>query len=143
MRGNRRRDTRPEVQLRSYLHALGLRFRKDYRIQAGTRRVRADIVFTRRRLAVFVDGCFWHRCPEHGTSPRANSWYWEPKLDRNAARDLEVNQALHDAAWTVLRVWEHERTEIAAARVITALAQWEAGTPHKRKTRRQAGISIP
>jgi DNA mismatch endonuclease, patch repair protein len=122
MRGNRRRDTRPEVRLRSLLHAQGLRFRKDLRIRAGGRQVRADIVFTRRRLAVFMDGCFWHRCPQHGTSPRSNSWYWTAKLDRNVARDREVDQALRDAAWTVLRIWEHEPVAAAAARIAETLA---------------------
>jgi len=121
MRANPKRDTRPEVQLRSLLHAQGLRFRKDLSIQAGGRRVRPDIVFTRRRLAVFVDGCFWHRCPEHGTSPRSNSWYWGPKLDRNVERDREVDQALHDAGWAVLRIWEHEGAEAAVSRIVQAL----------------------
>jgi DNA mismatch endonuclease, patch repair protein len=75
MRGNRRVDTRPERQVRSLLHARGYRFRKDHLIEVPGARVRPDVVFTRHRVAVFIDGCFWHRCPEHGTSPRANSHY--------------------------------------------------------------------
>src|SRR4051795_8217579 len=87
MQANRSRDTGPEVILRSRLHSLGLRFRKHRAIVAGELRVRPDIVFVSARVAVFVDGCFWHGCPEHGTSPRRNSDYWGPKLQRNARRD--------------------------------------------------------
>jgi len=85
-------------------------------------RVRPDIVFTRRRVAVFVDGCFWHRCPEHGTSPRSNSDYWRAKLDRNVARDRRVDATLGRAGWRSLRVWEHEEEGDAALRVADALA---------------------
>ena len=81
MRANRRTDTKPELALRRALHKLGYRFRKDYRLDLdGGRRVRPDIAFTARRVAVFVDGCFWHACPQHGSKPRANDWYWTPKL---------------------------------------------------------------
>ncbi|HYY80525.1 MAG TPA: very short patch repair endonuclease [Actinomycetes bacterium] len=121
MRGNRRVDTTPERRVRSLLHAVGYRFRKDYRIDVPGARVRPDIVFVRRRVAVFVDGCFWHRCPEHGTSPRANSHYWGPKLAHNVARDQRVDRALQVAGWTVLRIWEHVAPEDAAARIIDAL----------------------
>lgn len=107
-RGNRRVDTRPEKALRSALHRRGLRFRKDHRIDTPTLRVRVDIAFTRQRLAVFVDGCFWHSCPVHRTVPRRNAAYWTPKLDANRRRDARVNRALLDAGWLVLRVWEHE-----------------------------------
>jgi DNA mismatch endonuclease (patch repair protein) len=121
MRGNRRVNTRPERRVRSLLHASGYRFRKDYRIDIPGARVRPDIVFTRKRVAVFVDGCFWHRCPEHGISPQVNSYYWGPKLERNVARDERVDEALHAAGWTVLRLWEHVPPEDAAARIIRAL----------------------
>lgn len=117
MRGNRKRDTRPEVAIRSALHRRGLRFRKDLLLRVGDLRVRADVVFPRRRLALFVDGCFWHRCPEHGTSPRANAAYWGPKLDRNVERDRLQTAALRADGWTVVRAWEHEDPETVAAAV--------------------------
>src|SRR4051794_22042546 len=93
-RANRHHDTKPERALRSELHARGLRFRKDLAIRAGPRLVRPDIVFTRARVAVFVDGCYWHACPEHGTLPRRNSPYWSRKLESNVERDRSVDAAL-------------------------------------------------
>lgn len=108
MRANRRTDTLPEIRLRSLLHRRGLRFRKDYRIEVPGRRVKADVVFTRQRVAVFLDGCFWHGCPDHGRLPSVNHWYWEPKLRRNKERDADVDAKLSAAGWTVLRYWEHE-----------------------------------
>lgn len=107
MRGNRKRDTRPEMRLRSELHRRGLRFRKDYLIREDAMRVRADIAFPRSRLVVFVDGCFWHSCPAHGSVPRANEGYWSAKLERNRQRDKLVDMYLRSADWTVVRVWEH------------------------------------
>jgi DNA mismatch endonuclease, patch repair protein len=121
MRGNRRVDTRPERQVRSLLHRRGYRFRKDYLIRAAGVRVRPDVVFTRQRVAVFIDGCYWHRCPQHGTSPRVNSHYWGPKLDRNVARDQRVDEALTAAGWVVVRLWEHDAPEGAVARIAAAL----------------------
>lgn len=119
MRANRRANTKPEVALRSALHGLGYRFRKDFRIDLPDgRRVRPDIVFTRRKIAVFVDGCFWHACPQHGRQPRRNEWYWSPKLRRNVERDRLANVALTDAGWRVVRVWEHEELPAAIARVV-------------------------
>lgn len=107
MLGNVRRDTRPELLVRQELHRRGLRYRVDYPLPMAPRR-RADIVFTRVRIAVFIDGCFWHGCPTHGTSPARNRDYWGPKLDRNRARDVETTRLLTDAGWLVLRYWEHE-----------------------------------
>ena len=121
MRGNRRTDTKPEKALRSALHAAGYRFRKDYRLDLGAAKPRPDIVFTRAKVAVFVDGCYWHSCPDHGTTPRKNSDYWTPKLARNARRDKENDEALEKAGWAVVRVWEHESVEQAVRRVRTAL----------------------
>jgi DNA mismatch endonuclease (patch repair protein) len=121
MRANRRRDTRPEVALRSHLHRLGMRFRKDHPLRLVDRVVRPDVVFTRARLAVFVDGCFWHRCPEHGNVPRANGDYWGPKLARNVARDRAVDQALAAAGWHVMRAWEHEDAAAVAHAVAAEL----------------------
>jgi DNA mismatch endonuclease, patch repair protein len=121
MRANRRSDTKPEIRLRSWLHAEGLRFRKDYPISTAGFRVRPDIVFPRQRVAVFLDGCFWHACPEHGDTPRSNTDYWIPKLRRNAERDRLVDARLGAAGWTVVRLWEHEAQEDALARVLAAV----------------------
>jgi len=121
MRRNPRRDTRPEVALRSELHRRGLRFRKDHPIRTPDRVARADIAFTRARLAVFVDGCFWHACPIHGNEPQANTDYWHPKLEGNVLRDRAVNEALSKEGWRVLRVWEHENPIEAAGRIAVAL----------------------
>jgi len=117
MVGNRGADTKPERALRSALHALGLRFYKNRRPEP-TIACRADIVFPTARLAVFVDGCFWHRCPLHGVSPRANSPYWTAKLDRNVARDRRNEKALLAAGWEVVRVWEHEDPTMAAGLIV-------------------------
>jgi len=123
MRANRRTDTKPELALRHALHRLGYRYRKDYRLDLdGGRRVRPDIAFTARKVAVFVDGCFWHACPEHGSKPRANEWYWGPKLIRNVERDRINDAALILAGWTVIRLWEHVPLDEAVTAVITALA---------------------
>ena len=127
MRANRRTDTKPELALRKALHALGLRYRKDYRLDlpAGVR-VRPDIVFTARKVAVFVDGCFWHCCPDHGSQPAQNTWYWEPKLRRNVDRDRAADAALGEAGWTVIRFWEHESIEAAVAAVVQMLGGGKA-----------------
>jgi len=90
-------------------------------VVAGSIRVRPDFVFPRSRVAVFVDGCFWHCCPAHGAIPRANADYWSPKLARNRERDQEVTSALEKADWTVVRAWEHESPTEAAAKVVNAL----------------------
>ena len=120
MQGNRSTETRPEVALRSELHRRGLRFRKHRQVTPALR-CRADVVFSKARVAVFVDGCFWHRCPEHLTDPRTNSSYWAAKLDRNVARDRRNDAALEAAGWLVVRVWEHESPSGAADRVEAAL----------------------
>lgn len=124
MQGNRSTDTRPEVALRSALHRRGLRFRKGIAV-AGVR-CRVDVAFTRARLAVFVDGCFWHGCPQHGKSPTTNASYWCEKLARNPARDARNDEALRAAGWDVLRVWEHEDAEQAAVRIAKRLQQRQA-----------------
>jgi DNA mismatch endonuclease (patch repair protein) len=124
MRGNRRADTKPELALRAALFAMGYRYRKDLRLDLPARRVRPDIAFTSRRVAVFVDGCFWHACPEHGSQPKSNEWYWSPKLTRNVERDRAADAALAQAGWTVLRLWEHVPLPDAVAAVIAAV-----GTP--------------
>jgi len=116
MLGNKARDTKPELAVRRLLHADGFRYRVNFRPSREIRRT-ADIVFTRRRVAVFIDGCFWHGCPLHGTSPKANAEYWGPKLARNVERDLETTALLTASGWTVLRFWEHENPADVAALV--------------------------
>lgn len=124
MRANRKVGTKPEVELRSRLHRGGLRFRKHLPVIAQGLRVRPDIVFPCRRVAVFVDGCFWHRCPAHRTVPVSNADYWAPKLQRNADRDRRVDAALSSDGWVVIRLWEHELRaghDIAVARIRSAV----------------------
>lgn len=116
MRANRRRDTSPELEIRRRIHAAGLRYRVDAAVLPGDRRRRVDIVFTRRRIAVFIDGCFWHGCPEHFVYPKANADYWGLKIARNRERDAETNLRLRNEGWMVLRYWEHEDPgEVSAA----------------------------
>ncbi|MGH2364847.1 MAG: very short patch repair endonuclease [Chloroflexota bacterium] len=117
MRANRRRDTKPETRIRSALFAAGFRYRKDALVRAGVLKVHVDIVFLSRRLAVFVDGCFWHSCPRHGRIPSANAAYWRPKLEANERRDRMVDEALNKHGWTVLRLWEHVTTSVALEQV--------------------------
>jgi DNA mismatch endonuclease, patch repair protein len=121
MKGNRRSNTRPELALRSELHGRGLRFRKDVVLRASEVRTTADIVFARQRLAIFVDGCFWHQCPEHSHVPQANPGYWERKLARTVERDARVTERLADAGWTVIRIWEHVPAKQAADRIVHVL----------------------
>ena len=123
MKANRRVDTRPEALLRSALHRRGLRFRKDVYLRVGDVRTKADIVFRPRRIAVYLDGCFWHSCPEHGQLPQANRTYWKPKLERNVQRDEEVTRALEADGWTVIRIWEHEPIDLAAQRIYEAVRE--------------------
>lgn len=109
MIANRRADTGPEVALRAALHARGLRFRKDYPMKVrGGRSTRIDVAFTRARVAVFLDGCFWHACPLHGQAPKSNAEFWATKLEANRARDRLVSLSLERDGWTVVRAWEHE-----------------------------------
>jgi DNA mismatch endonuclease (patch repair protein) len=123
MQRNPRSGTRPEALVRSELHRRGVRFRKDVPLRLPGRVVHPDIVFTRARLAVFIDGCFWHSCPIHGNQPRTNSDYWRSKLALNVARDQTVDEELVAASWRVLRAWEHEPAASVAERVMVALAE--------------------
>lgn len=122
MQRTRGRDTAPEKALRSLLHRMGLRFRVDFQALPGLRR-RADIVFTRQRLAVFVDGCFWHGCPVHRTWPKANAEFWRAKIERNMQRDLDTDERYRAAGWEVIRVWQHEDPDAAAKRVANRLCR--------------------
>jgi DNA mismatch endonuclease, patch repair protein len=109
------RDTAPEMALRRSLHGMGVRFRVGHKIELpGRRAVKPDLAWRRRRLAIFVDGCFWHACPAHGRPPKSNVDYWEPKLARNRERDYEQTAALVSLGWVVLRFWEHEDMEACA-----------------------------
>lgn len=120
MRGNRGRDTRPELALRAALHRMGLRYRIDRAPERGLR-CRADVVFPRERVAVFVDGCYWHACEVHGRVPSRNSDYWAAKLALNKARDARNNERLEAAGWQVIRAWEHEVPAEVAETVAAAV----------------------
>lgn len=121
MQGNRSRDTKPELAVRTLLHGIGLRYRVDVRPERAIRR-RADVVFTRARVAVFIDGCFWHGCPDHFRYPVEHADYWRDKIGRNRERDAETDALLDAAGWRVLRFWSHESPVVAvqdiAAQVI-------------------------
>jgi DNA mismatch endonuclease (patch repair protein) len=133
-KANTRTDTMVEVALRSELHRRGLRFRKDYAVRIpGQRPIRADVAFPRARVLVFVDGCFWHSCPEHWHLPKANRSYWQPKLRANVVRDERVNALCRDAGWTVIRIWEHQPMSPSADLVQAAVAQ-RAAVVHKRRS---------
>jgi DNA mismatch endonuclease (patch repair protein) len=116
MQATRRRDTAPEIALRSSVHRLGLRYRVDRSPLPNVRR-RADLVFFGARVAVYVDGCFWHGCPLHATWPKANADWWRAKLDANQQRDADTDAQLARAGWIVVRCWEHEDPDEAASRV--------------------------
>ena len=108
------------MALRRLLHAAGLRYRVDRAPLPGLRR-RADIVFGPARVAVYVDGCFWHGCPEHGTRPKANAAWWREKIERTGSRDRETDARLASAGWLVVRVWEHEEPAVVATRIREAI----------------------
>lgn len=117
MSNQRRRDTTPEMALRRELFRRGLRYRVDQPVVPGTRRRRVDIVFPSAKVAIFVDGCFWHGCPQHGNAVLANGWYWPTKIENNCRRDADSDLRLIAAGWTVIRVWEHEAPVRAADRI--------------------------
>lgn len=127
MSRQRRRDTDAEMVLRRLLHARGLRYRVN-RPLPGMPRRRADIVFPLQRVVVFVDGCFWHGCPDHKTMPKKNGAWWEAKLRGNIARDRETDRYLGELGWTVVRIWEHDDPERAADRVETAVRSTRSGS---------------
>jgi DNA mismatch endonuclease (patch repair protein) len=120
MSRQRTRDTAPEIALRKELHARGRRFRLGLRVPGFPRRT-IDIAFAGAHVAIFVDGCFWHDCPEHGTSPRANRGWWSAKLEQNVLRDRQTDAHLRRAGWRVVRVWEHESVPDAADRIEAVL----------------------
>lgn len=132
MQANRAAETGPERRIRSLLFRMGLRYRKQYPAPPNGRS-RIDIAFPRERVAVFINGCFWHGCPEHATWPKRNAEYWSAKVLANRQRDASIDAALSEAGWLVLRIWEHEDPSTAAARIAEAVLQ----------RRRQSDVSIP
>jgi DNA mismatch endonuclease (patch repair protein) len=129
MQANTGRDTKPEIALRRAVHAAGLRYYVNRRPIKSVRRT-ADLLFPRIKLAVFLDGCFWHGCPQHHTVAKTNAAFWAEKVATNRRRDCDTNTRLADAGWTVLRVWEHEPVDRAADRIaeaVTTLRRAQAG----------------
>lgn len=127
MRGNRSRDTKPELAVRRLIHAAGLRYRVDARPEPDLAR-RADIVFTKQRIAVFIDGCYWHGCELHMRMPaKANADYWSKKLAHNVERDRETTARLELAGWRVLRYWEHEAPKTVAQSIVRAVRHTQSG----------------
>jgi len=114
------KDTAAELMVRRLLHAAGLRYRVEYPVPGMARR-RIDVAFTAVKVAVLIDGCFWHGCPEHATQPKSNAQWWRQKLDRNMARDTETTEHLVAAGWEVLRFWEHEAPDDVALRIAAAV----------------------
>lgn len=126
MQSNRPRDTKPELRVRSAVHALGLRYRVSIRPLPGERRT-ADLVFTKTKIAVFVDGCFWHGCPVHHTVSKTNAAYWAKKFEDNRSRDRETDARLLAAGWLVLRFWEHEPVDECAQKIRDAWSERRFG----------------
>lgn len=128
MQSNKGRDTKPELLVRRAVHALGLRYKVSVRPLPKLRRT-ADLVFTKAKIAVFVDGCFWHGCPTHHTVAKTNAEFWATKVAGNESRDRETDRLLTEAGWLVIRIWEHELPDTAAQRVRDA---WRSRTPIKQ-----------
>ena len=122
MQANRRRDTGPELAIRRLVHARGLRYRVDARPIPAVRHT-ADMVFSRARIAVFIDGCWWHGCADHYRAPASNGSYWSAKVARNRDRDRKVDDVLKAAGWQVIRIWEHESPEAGASRIEVAVSR--------------------
>ncbi len=114
------RDNPREREIRSALHRRGLRFRTHYAAVPGTKRT-IDIAFTRLRLAVFCDGCFWHGCPVHATTPKSNREWWVHKINTNRVRDRDTNARLMESGWKVLRIWGHVPTDQAVDHILAQL----------------------
>jgi len=125
MQSTRQRNTAAETLVRSLLHRMGLRYRIHICPIKQLHR-KADIVFPRLKIAVYIDGCFWHGCPIHATWPKANAEFWRNKIESNQRRDLDTNERLREAGWTVIRAWEHEEAEEAALRIAEAVQMQRA-----------------
>lgn len=128
MQAIRSRDTKPEWLIRRLVHAQGLRYRVAAKPLPDLRRT-ADMVFRSTQVAVFIDGCYWHGCPEHYVPPKTNSGYWSDKVVRNVTRDRDTDQRLTEAGWLVLRFWEHEPAEKCAAEIAAAVLKRRAHAP--------------
>lgn len=118
----RSKDTLPELAIRRLLHAAGVRYRVDAKLEPDLR-VRGDIVWARLKIVVFIDGCYWHGCPLHATAPKANAAWWRQKLDNNIARDRRTDAVLTDCGWKVLRFWEHEDPDAVATAIRNVVAE--------------------
>ncbi|MCB9631069.1 MAG: very short patch repair endonuclease [Sandaracinus sp.] len=123
MKRTRRSDTAAEVAIRRLVFARGLRYRKDYKPVTGLR-TRADVAFIGPRVLVYVNGCFWHGCPQHATWPKKNAAWWRAKIEANMARDARIDKELREHGWTVLRIWEHEPPEAAAKRILKCVRKY-------------------
>jgi DNA mismatch endonuclease (patch repair protein) len=133
MQGNKSRDTKPEIAVRSAVHALGMRYRVSARPLRDLRRT-ADLVFRNARVAVFVDGCFWHGCLAHHAPPRTNARYWATKIQGNKSRDEDTTERLRKEGWTVLRFWSHEEPLSVATQIAKVVAaNVRAGKPVARR----------
>ncbi|MEH6375652.1 very short patch repair endonuclease [Streptomyces sp. KLMMK] len=121
MQAIRNKDTKPEQLIRRLVHAQGLRYRLHARPLPDLRRT-ADLVFRPVKVAVFIDGCYWHGCPEHYLAPRVNAGYWSDKVARNMARDRDTDERLVEAGWLVLRFWEHEPSDLCADKIAATVA---------------------
>jgi DNA mismatch endonuclease, patch repair protein len=121
MQRQKRTGTKPEMRIRRALHRAGWRYRVDHPVLKDDRRRRADVVFPRLGVAVFVDGCFWHGCQQHATAPRNNDAWWRAKIVANQRRDRDTDSRLIDQGWVAVRVWEHEETDAAVRRIVEAL----------------------
>jgi DNA mismatch endonuclease (patch repair protein) len=133
MQAQPRRDTGPEVSLRSALHRQGFRFRVDAQVVPSLRR-RADLVFPRAHIAVFVDGCFWHGCEEHIYWPKTNAQWWRNKIEATMERDRGTNLILQAEGWTVVRVWEHECVDVSSQRIARLIRETSASSLQSRST---------
>ncbi|GGN55618.1 hypothetical protein GCM10012285_49530 [Streptomyces kronopolitis] len=125
MQAIKSRDTEPERLIRRLVHAKGLRYRVAAKPLPDLRRT-ADMVFRPAKVAVFIDGCYWHGCPEHYVPPKTNSGYWSDKVARNIARDRDTDQRLSEAGWTVLRFWEHESPDACALQIAAVVSRLRA-----------------
>lgn len=132
------KDTGAELAVRRLLHAAGLRYRVEYPVPGMPRR-RLDVAFPRVKVAVLIDGCFWHGCPRHATQPKANAEWWRSKLDRNMARDRETTEHLLAAGWTVLRFWEHTPAEEIAATVRATVDREKQDRDLRKQRAREQG----
>lgn len=126
MQGNRKTGTRPEAEVRRHLWQRGLRYQKNRPVRTSQAVVRPDVVFVGRKLAVFIDGCYWHGCPQHFKTPRSNREYWAAKIARNRERDAATDAALSEEGWRVLRFWEHVPAGVAADAIAEALVDRES-----------------